>query len=82
MVKILGKEYPLKARVTKIGGFSAHADRSELLDWVGAFQKKPRHTFVVHGDEEVSLAFAETLRREAGLPEVAVPHLGEGFDLG
>ncbi len=80
-VRILGDEFSVRARVRQIDGFSAHADRSELLDWAGAFVRAPRHTFVVHGDEAVSEAFAATLRREAGLPRVTVPSLGQGFDL-
>jgi metallo-beta-lactamase family protein len=78
VVKIFGEEYRLNARVETINGFSAHADRTELLDWVRHFQKRPRHTFVVHGDEDVSLAFAGTLRGE-GLDNVHVPQLGQKF---
>jgi metallo-beta-lactamase family protein len=38
--------------VEVITGFSGHADRDELLAWAGAMQKKPEHTFVVHGEIE------------------------------
>jgi metallo-beta-lactamase family protein len=79
-VRIFGEEYSVQARVTQIHGFSAHADRSELLDWMGAIHHQPSHTFIVHGDEEVSLAFAETIREEIGLSDVIVPELGQGFD--
>lgn len=80
IVKIFGEEYHLNARVETINGFSAHADRSELLDWVDQFQKRPRHTFVVHGDEDVSLAFADTLRGK-GLENVKVPQMGQRFNI-
>lgn len=82
VVKIFGEEYHLRAHVETINGFSAHADRSELLDWVGHFQKRPRQTFIVHGDEDVSLAFADTLQQRAGLKNVRVPQLGEKFEIG
>ncbi len=78
VLKIFGEEYRLNARVETINGFSAHADRSELLDWVGQIRRRPRQTFVVHGDEEVSLAFAETLRGRS-LQDVRVPQLGQKF---
>jgi metallo-beta-lactamase family protein len=78
VVHILGEEYQLRAQVVVINGFSAHADQSELLDWTGHFKKRPRHTFIVHGEEAVSLTFADTLRRQ-GLANVNVPHLGESF---
>ncbi|MCA9939628.1 MAG: MBL fold metallo-hydrolase [Anaerolineales bacterium] len=78
-VRIFGEKYRLRARVESIQGFSAHADRGELLDWVAHFQRRPQHTYVVHGDEDVSLAFADTLRKTAGLPDVNVPTLGQTF---
>lgn len=77
-VRIFGEEYDVRAQVVTINGFSAHADRSELLNWVDHFQRKPRRTFVVHGDEPVSLAFAKQLAQR-GLPNVQVPHLGQSF---
>ena len=80
-VKIFGEEYLLKAEVATINGFSAHADRSELLEWVGKMEQRPSHTFVVHGEEEASLAFADALTKEQGLQNVVVPELGQTFML-
>lgn len=80
-VKIFGEEYQLKAEVATINGFSAHADRSELLTWTGHMQKRPSRTFVVHGEEEVSLSFAETLSKEQGLKNVQVPEMGQRFTI-
>jgi metallo-beta-lactamase family protein len=80
VVRILGEEYELRAQVVVINGFSAHADRDELLDWVGHFQTKPGHTFIVHGEEQVSMKFAETLTGQ-GLANVAVPQLHERFTI-
>jgi metallo-beta-lactamase family protein len=81
VVKIFGEKYHLKARVETINGFSAHADRGELLAY--ADQLRParlRSTFVVHGDETASLALAEGLR-DLGLDQVFVPQPGEVFEL-
>jgi len=78
VVKIFGEPYQLNAQVEKMNGLSAHADRGELLDWVGHFQTRPQHTYIVHGEEPVSLTFADTLRQQ-GLKDVNVPHLGESF---
>jgi metallo-beta-lactamase family protein len=78
-VKILGEEYLLKAEVATINGFSAHGDRSELLEWVGRMTQRPSHTFIVHGEEESSLAFADALTQEQGLQNVFVPELGQKF---
>lgn len=79
-VNILGEAYQLRARVEKMNGLSAHADRDELLAWVGHFKQRPRHTYLVHGEEEVSLTFANSLRQQ-GLPDVQVPYLGQTFTI-
>jgi metallo-beta-lactamase family protein len=78
-VRIFGEEYELKAEVATINGLSAHADRAELLAWTGHLQERPSHTFIVHGEEEVSLDFAEALRQEQRFTNVHVPQLGQKF---
>ena len=78
-IRIFGEEYSLNAQVETINGLSAHADRAELLEWTGHFEKRPSHTFIVHGEEEASLAFAEALRQEKRFENVTVPQLGQKF---
>ena len=75
-VRIFGEDIPVHARIHTIGGFSAHADRDELLAWhqqVG----NPERTFLVHGEEEAMHSFAEKLRNT----EVIMPELNDVFDL-
>ncbi|HEQ70944.1 MAG TPA: MBL fold metallo-hydrolase [Spirochaetia bacterium] len=79
-VKIFGEEYIVRARIEKIDGFSAHADKDELLAWVRTLKRPPRYTFVVHGEEESSRAFAEALRKE-NFPDVRTPVRGERREL-
>lgn len=62
-VRILGEEWPVRARIESIDGFSAHAGRSELLRWVQRAPSPLPRVFVVHGEGEASEAFASTLRR-------------------
>ena len=62
LVKILNKEYPLKAQVVKLGGFSAHADKHEMLRFLKESNLQIKRIAVVHGEEEQSTAFAELLR--------------------
>ncbi|WP_300668492.1 MBL fold metallo-hydrolase [Desulfoluna sp.] len=64
IVKILGKEYPLKADVVKIGGFSAHADREEMYTFLRKSNLHIKNIAVVHGEEEQSLAFADFLKEK------------------
>ena len=77
-IKLFGEEFPLRAEVSTISGLSGHADRDELLDFLGHLRKPPAHTFVVHGEEAQALAFAEHLR-EKGFPRVEVPYPGQRF---
>jgi metallo-beta-lactamase family protein len=65
-VRILGQILPVQARVAKINGFSAHADRKALGRWLDAFTTPPRRLFVNHGDAEVALRFADRVRQDRG----------------
>ena len=78
-VKILGKEYPLKAKVRQLGGFSAHADRNEMLRFLKESNLKIKKIAAVHGEEEQTLAFVEFLKGE-GFPVIA-PRAGETVDI-
>jgi len=71
-VRILGQKYPVRAKVAQIHGFSAHADRDELFRWLSALQRPPRHLFIVHGEPEAALRFADLLRERTGW-EISVP---------
>ena len=74
-VKFLNKEYPLKAHVVSIGGFSAHGDRKELVRFVKGSNLEVKKIAVVHGEKEQALAFADTLRKEGF--DAIVPQKGE-----
>ncbi|MCR4572851.1 MAG: MBL fold metallo-hydrolase [Lentisphaeria bacterium] len=65
-VRILGDEVPVKARIAKISGFSAHADQHELCDWLETNTVKPRHIFVTHGEVNAANTFAQLLKDKYG----------------
>jgi len=65
-VRILGQWYPVRARVEQLHGFSAHADREELLAWLKACAQPPRHIFVTHGEAATALAFAALVQAKTG----------------
>ncbi|MCG3150988.1 MAG: Ribonuclease [bacterium] len=65
-VKLLGSEVPVRAEVRSIKGFSAHADRAELLRWARHFRTPPRRCFLVHGEPEAVSSLQELLRTELG----------------
>jgi metallo-beta-lactamase family protein len=72
-VPIFGVPTRRRAQVVRLNGFSAHADRNDLLAYVRAITPHPQKVFVVHGEERQSLAFAMTLRDEFPGMEVEVP---------
>jgi metallo-beta-lactamase family protein len=79
-VRILGQEYPRRAEVETIGGYSAHADRNELRAWLRRLGGPIRRAFVVHG-EAPALGAMATILREEGVRDVVLPKHGEAFDL-
>ncbi len=75
-VRIYDEEVRVRARIHTINGFSAHADRAELLAWHGRIGG-PARTFLVHGEEDVMRAFAGRLSGT----RVEMPNLHEEFEL-
>ena len=74
-MRLFGEEIPVRAHIHTINGFSAHADRDELLAW-HRHCRAPR-TFLVHGEETVMQRFASALRDT----RVDMPRLGEMYPL-
>jgi len=64
LLKFLNKEYPLKAHVVKLGGFSAHGDRNEMFRFLKESNLHINKIAVVHGEEDQSLSFAEFLNNQ------------------
>lgn len=61
-VRILGQNYPIKARIERLGGFSGHADKNELTRWLSGFKNPPKNTFIVHGEAKVAQQFGQHIR--------------------
>jgi len=71
-VRILGQYFPVRARVAQLHGFSAHADKNELLRWLSGMKNPPKHLFITHGEAEAANEFAKTVREQKGW-NVSVP---------
>lgn len=71
-IRIHGEEYTVEARIEKINGFSAHADRNELFGWISALKEPPRHVFVTHGETEAAKEYGEYINLKTGW-EVSIP---------
>jgi metallo-beta-lactamase family protein len=79
-LRIFGRQYPLRAQVRVFDEFSAHADRSGLVEFATGMRRPPRRTIVVHGSAEQSIALAKALT-ERGMPRVTVPFDGEEIEI-
>ncbi len=61
-----GKNIKVKAVVDQIDGFSAHADKNQLLKWLGCFQNKPQ-IYLSHGDKTIMEEFIPTIKEKLDL---------------
>ncbi len=75
LLRFMNKEYPLKAQVVKLGGFSAHADKDEMCRFLRESNLNVKRIALVHGEEDQTLAFADDLRNDGFA--VVVPRKGE-----
>jgi metallo-beta-lactamase family protein len=78
VVRIFGEEHTVKAARRCSTAFPPRRSR-RALGWAKSITKRPRQTFLVHGEEEAALALAEGLRSEAGYEQVDVPTLHQTF---
>lgn len=74
-IKIHGDWYPVRAPVTQIDSYSAHADADEILGWLSGFQQAPSQVFVCHGDPEAADRLRQRIERELGWPARVPEHL-------
>lgn len=79
-VKLFGESIEVRARIESMRGLSGHADKDGLIEWINAFDEKPKKVFVVHGDDDACVAFTECLKIEHGQRAYA-PYSGTVFNL-
>lgn len=79
VVNIFGDPYRVKAQVHVLDAFSAHADRSDLIDFIHDI-KGLKKIFLVHGEDKQTNAFKKILKEE-GYPEALIPSPGETYEL-
>lgn len=79
-VSLLGEEIKVEASIYSLQGFSAHADQSMLLNWIGHFKKFPKKIFLVHGEEKAITALKSEIENK-WQANVHVPDLGDSVEL-
>lgn len=82
-VKIHGSLVPVRAAIRGLANYSAHADHSELMNWIK--HRLPAHgaLFLTHGDDEERAALRAAVLAEHGLggDQVVLPQLDDAFEL-
>lgn len=79
-VQVLEERIQVKAKVTSIGSYSAHADQGQILDWFRNSEKLPEKIYCVHGEEEAAAGLATRLTEEFRI-SADVPRFGETIEI-
>ncbi|MBN1222126.1 MAG: MBL fold metallo-hydrolase [Candidatus Aminicenantes bacterium] len=79
-VRIHGQMYPVRARIERIYGFSAHADNATLIRWLSHIKSPPRNVFLTHGEKKAAAALAKRIRTQYSW-NVRIPRYLEEFVL-
>lgn len=65
-VSIFGEKIHVKAEIHNLEGFSGHADKNGLLEWLAGFKQQPKQIFLVHGEEDSKTEFAKEVKSMLG----------------
>ena len=76
-VSIFGEKIHVNAEIHNLQGFSGHADRDDLLDWLSGFKKMPHKIFLVHGEEESKKGFAAIVKQSLGYDCTVIEDVSE-----
>lgn len=76
-VSIFGEKIHVNAEIHNLEGFSGHADRDGLLEWLSAFKTSPKKIFLVHGEEDSKKGFADTVKQTLGYDCTVVEDVSE-----
>ena len=79
-VTIFGEEFAVNARIEYIEGYSGHADQEWIMNFVYSFYNKPKHIFLVHGEEESQEVLRNKILENTGIG-VTIPEYGETYQL-
>jgi metallo-beta-lactamase family protein len=72
-VDLEGERIAIRAGIHTLGGFSAHADQKDLVNFIGRMRVKPREVRIVHGDADAKAALAGLLRKLHPGMQVVIP---------
>ena len=79
-IRLLGNDIAVKAQIHTLGGFSAHAGQSQLIDWARGFAARQPRVYLVHGETEKAEILRDRLRATTGLT-AQLPQPGQRINL-
>ena len=65
-VSIFREKIHVEAEIHNLEGFSGHADKNGLVDWLAGFKQPPKQIFLVHGEEQSKFALAKEIKEHLG----------------
>ncbi len=71
-VTLFGEKIQVKAEIHNLEGFSGHADKDGLMEWISGFQVAPKKIFLVHGEPQAKIDFAQAIKEKLGYDAVVV----------
>jgi metallo-beta-lactamase family protein len=80
-VRISGRDVAVKAQIRRIESYSAHADRTEILDWIAAREPVRGSLFLTHGETPALEALRRDVQGGSAAAMVVVPEIGERYEL-
>ncbi len=79
-VKVLGENINVHAEIHNVEGFSGHADKNGLMDWLKGFKEKPKSVFLVHGEQSAKESFAREVKEQLAL-NCIIPEYNVVYDI-
>ncbi len=77
-VTLFGENVKVNAEIYNLQGFSGHADKTGLSRWINGFtDKKPKQLFLIHGEEDAKIEFAEHVKETTGIEATVVTEISE-----
>ena len=79
-VKLFGEDIKVNAEIYNVEGFSGHADKPALLNWIGSFKEKPGKIFIVHGEKDSKEDFAKEVKDKFNINSI-IPEYNVVYDI-
>lgn len=77
-IRMAGEEIVVRAAIHTMGGFSAHASQTQLLDWLSHFKNSNPKLFLVHGEEDAKAALKAAAGKQGW--NAIIPTLGQTIE--